>query len=134
MGIKWTDLSPAQKSLIEGGPVEPTQPHAQILRGRPRLERDEQRLFSNCCLLHALPFCWHATHKPSTATTGVFDFWVGKDCRSAWLEFKSLPVRLSKEQLEFGDRLSAHQLEWHIVHSAAEAIAIVKGWSGQILK
>jgi hypothetical protein len=128
MGIKWTDLSLAQKSMIEGGPVEPAFPRAQILR-RPRLERDEQRLFANWCLLHALPFCWHATHKPSTATRGVFDFWVGKDSRSAWLEFKSLPVRLSKEQLEFGDALSAHKLEWHIVHSAQEAIAIVKGWS-----
>src|SRR4029077_13483510 len=119
MGIKWTDLSPAQQSLIEGAPVEPEIARAQILKDRrPRLERDEQRLFANWCLLHALPFCWHATHKPSTATTGVFDFWVGKDTRSAWLEFKSLPVRLSKEQLEFGQRLDAQGLEWHIVHSA----------------
>src|ERR1700747_2117469 len=124
MGIKWTDLSPAQQSLIKGGPVGPA-PRMQILRGRPRLERDEQRLFANWCLLNGLAFCWHATHKPSTATTGVFDFWVGKDRRSAWIEFKQLPVRLSKEQLEFGDRLSVHQLEWHIVHSAQEAIAIV---------
>src|ERR1700752_1985689 len=126
MGIKWTDLSPAQQSLIKGAPGEPALERAQILKGRPRLEPDEQRLFANWCLLHALPFCWHATHMPSTATTGAFVFWGGKDRRSGWLEFKSLPVRLSKEQVEFGDRLSAHQLEWHTVHSDAEAIAIVK--------
>src|ERR1700745_761986 len=132
MGISWHDLSEKQRSMIGGGP--PVSVAEQHRKGRPDSERNEHRLFANCCLLNALPFCWHATHKPSTATTGVFDFWVGKDRRSAWLEFKSLPVRLSKEQLEFGDRLSAHQLEWHIVHSAAEAIAIIKGWSGQILQ
>jgi len=129
MGIKWTELSLAQRAMIEGGPIEPPGPRAQILRGRPRLERDEQRLFANWCLLNALPFCWHATHKRSTATKGVFDFWVGRDSRSAWLEFKLLPLRLSKEQLAFGDQLSAHKLEWHIVTSAAEAIQIIKGWA-----
>ena len=129
MGIKWDQLSLRQKSMIEGEPAEPPTSRAQILR-RPRLERDEQRLFANWCLLNSLPFCWHATHRRSTATKGVSDFWVGAYGRSAWIEFKSLPMRLSAEQLKFQEALSAQGLEWHVVTSAAQAIAILKGWQG----
>jgi hypothetical protein len=114
--------------MIEGMPTEPSQPRAQILR-RPRLERDEQRVFANWCLLNGLPFCWHATHKRSTATTGVFDFWVGNYSRSGWIEFKRKGGKLSPEQRLFADRLTAQDLHnWHIVETAAQAIAIVKGW------
>jgi len=128
MGIKWTDLSLHQRSLIEGMPAEPAQVRPQILR-RPRLERDEQRIFANWLLSHALPYCWHSTHRRTTATVGVYDFWVGKDGRSAWFEFKQLPVRLSKEQVQFGNSLLAHGIEHHLVLSADEAIKIVKGWA-----
>src|SRR5262245_3402419 len=100
MGIKWNDLSLYQQSLCENPPVELAPVRAQILRTaqRPRLERDEQRIFASWLQLHDLPHCWHATHKRSTATTGVFDFWVGKHSREAWIEFKSPAGRLSAEQ------------------------------------
>jgi len=127
MGIKFSDLSRAQRSLIEGH-EEPLPPRARILR-RPTLERDEQCIFANWCLLNGLPFCWHATHKPSTASRGVSDFWVGKDSRSAWFEFKSASGGLTEDQVFFAQKLEAHAIEFHVVRSAAEAIAIVKGWS-----
>ena len=125
MGIRWQDLSEAQKSLIEGEPVEPSHPRAQILR-RPRLERDEQRIFANWCLLNGLPFCWHATHRRSTATKGVSDFWVGKNGQSIWLEFKSLPIRISAEQIKFQELLSRESIKWAVVQSADEAIRLIK--------
>jgi len=127
MGIKWNDLSERQKAMIEGA-EEPPPPRATILR-RPRTERDEQALFANWLLSHRLPYCWHSTHRRTTATVGVYDFWVGKDGRSAWFEFKCLPVRMSKEQVEFGNSLAAHGIEAHVVLSADEAIKIVKGWT-----
>jgi len=45
------------------------------------------------------------------------------------MEFKSFPVRLSKEQVDFGNQLRAHGIEAHVVLSADEAIRIVKGWA-----
>jgi len=127
MGIKWNELSLHQKSMIEGMPVEPVQVQPKILR-RPRLEREEQRIFANWLLLNALPHCWHATHKRSTATTGVFDFWVGKDGASAWIEFKSAAGHLSEEQAHFRLQLQGEGIKWHVVRSAAEAIEIIKSW------
>lgn len=127
MGIPWHNLSEKQRSMIEGA-EEPASPRAKILRRLP-LERNEQRIFANWCLLNGLPFCWHATHKPSTASRGVSDFWVGKDSRSAWFEFKSASGGLTEDQVFFAQKLEAHAIEFHVVRSAAEAIAIVKGWS-----
>lgn len=94
-----------------------------------RLERDEQRLFANWCLLHALPYCWHATHKRSSGTTGIFDFWVGKGGQSAWIEFKISPrAKLRAEQQAFCDKLLAQGLRCHVVTSAEAAIRIVSAW------
>jgi hypothetical protein len=127
MGIRYSDLSEAQRAMIEGEPAEPAPPRAQILGGgRPRLERDEQKIFANWLLLNNLPYCWHATHRRSTATKGVSDFWVGKNGKSIWLEFKSLPVRISVEQVKFQELLSKQSILWAVVHSADEAIQIVK--------
>ena len=127
MGIRWADLTLEQRAMIEGRPLSPTPPTTQTLK-RSRLERDEQRIFANWCLLNALPFCWHATHKRSTATTGVFDFWVGKHNASAWIEFKMSSGKLRPEQEAFRLKLVAQGLDWHVVNSAREAIGIVKGW------
>jgi len=128
MGIRIEDLSERQKAMIEGAETPPS-PRATILGRRPRLERDEQGIFANWLLSHRLPYCWHSTHRRTTATVGVYDFWVGKDGWSAWFEFKQLPVRLSKEQVEFGNQLAAQKIEAHVVLSADEAIKIVKGWA-----
>jgi hypothetical protein len=125
MGIKWTDLSLQQKSMIEGLPSEPTPVRPRILR-RPRLECDEQRVFANWLRLNALPHCWHATHKPSTATIGTFDFWVGKDSKSVWIEFKIGANKLSPQQDNFKNLLSIQKLAWYVVPSADEAIRLIK--------
>jgi len=134
MGIKWNELNAYQQSLAENPPYEPVPVQQEILRSmsqlqkRPRLERDEQRIFASWLQLHALPHCWHATHKRSTAVCGVFDFWVGKDGRSAWIEFKSPAGALSEDQQNFRARLAAHEIEWHVVRTAAEAISILNQW------
>jgi hypothetical protein len=100
---------------------------------RPRFEREEQRLFANWCLLHGLPFCWHATHSRTKATVGVFDFWVGHCGRGAWLEFKrDLGAKLTPEQDAFMMKLSRENAEWHVVTSAAQAIEIVKRWEQKL--
>jgi hypothetical protein len=92
-----------------------------------RLEREEQRIFARWLTLRALPHCWHATHKRSTATVGVFDFWVGVNTRSLWLEFKRQPeLGLSHKQESFAQMLSAQHIPWHVVTNAAQAIAIVR--------
>lgn len=98
-----------------------------------KLEREEQRLFAAWLNLHALPHCWHRTDRATGCLPGVFDFWVGYESRSAWIEFKRHPGAfmslMSPAQKEFAQKLSAQGLEQHLVTSAAEAIAIVKSWS-----
>ena len=129
--MRLNDLTPEQQKLIDprdreqlglGAPL----PQERQSPKRPRLERDEQRVFANWLLLHALPHCWHATHRRSTATRGVSDFWVGKNGKSIWLEFKSLPVRISVEQVAFQELLSKESILWAVVLSADEAIQAVK--------
>ena len=129
--MRLNDLTPEQQKLIDprdreqlglGAPL----PQERQSPKRPRLERDEQRVFANWLLLHALPHCWHATHRRSTATRGVSDFWVGKNGKSIWLEFKSFPVRISVEQVAFQELLSKESILWAVVLSADEAIQVVK--------
>ena len=128
-----TDLDPHQQSLIDPRDREalglsaevPVSPRVTILR-RPKTERDEQGTFANWLLLNELPYCWHSTHRRSTANKGVSDFWVGKNGKSIWLEFKSSPVRLSVEQVAFQERLSQQSLTWCVVFNAKEAIQIIK--------
>jgi hypothetical protein len=121
MGIDLESTPESFRRRLEGYRPPPTPK-------RSLLEREEQRVFAAWLKLNALPHCWHATHKRSSATTGVFDFWVGKDGRSAWIEFKSPSGRLSEDQQEFRARLAAHEIEWHVVLNADQAIKIVKAW------
>jgi hypothetical protein len=101
-------------------------------RKRPADERREQADFANWLLLQnsqgrKIPFVWHATHTRSKATPGCPDFWVGIDGRSIWFEFKrDRSCRLSDEQEEFRLACEAQRIEWHVVHSAAEAIDLVQ--------
>jgi hypothetical protein len=94
-------------------------------------ERQEQGDFASWLLLQnsngrKIPFVWHATHKPSKATPGTPDFWVGINGRGIWIEFKrDASCKLSPEQDEFRFGCEAQAIEWHVVYSAAEAIAIV---------
>jgi len=131
--MRLNDLTPEQQKLIDprdlaqlglGAPL----PQERQNPKRPRLERDEQKIFRNWLLLNDLPHCWHCTHRRSTAVRGVSDFWVGASGKSAWIEFKQLPIRISAEQIEFQQMLSQQGLGWHIVRSAEEAIEIVRGW------
>ena len=131
ISMRINDLSLEQQKLIDPcdrqklGLNEPV-PQERQSEKRPRLERDEQRVFANWLLLNNLPHCWHATHRRSTATKGVSDFWVGKNGKSIWLEFKSFPVRISVEQVAFQELLSKESILWAVVLSADEAIQVVK--------
>jgi hypothetical protein len=99
---------------------------------RPADERREQADFANWLLLQnsqgrKIPFVWHATHTRSKATPGCPDFYVGVNGRSIWFEFKrDESCKLTPEQDEFRLACEAQRIEWHIVHSAAEAIEIVQ--------
>lgn len=96
-----------------------------------KLERTEQRQFANWLLLQRssgrkIPFTWHATHKPSTASTGTLDFWVGTWQGGIWIEFKrDYSCKLTDEQQEFWDDCVGRGIECALVYSAHEAIKIV---------
>jgi hypothetical protein len=128
MGIRIQDLSERQRAMLEPSQASPEPVTPKPREGRSRLERDEQRTFAAWLSLHELPHCWHRTDKRSTATTGVFDFWVGHAGRSAWIEFKLSGGKLSPEQEQFKQRLIKQNLGWHIVTNANEAIRIVRSW------
>jgi len=92
-----------------------------------KLERDEQRQFGNWCLLHNLPFVWHATHKRSSANLGVPDFIVGVAGKVLFIEFKrDYTCQLSKDQQEFAEKCLAQGLVYKIVYSCGEAIKLVE--------
>jgi hypothetical protein len=96
-----------------------------------RRERDEQRQLANWLLLQRskgrnIPFCWHALHKPSTATPGTLDFWVGTWTGGIWIEFKrDHSSKLSYDQQQFWDNCVGRGIECYLVYSALEAINIV---------
>lgn len=92
-----------------------------------RAERKEQAQFASYCLLKDYPFVWHATHKPSKATPGTPDFWVGVNGASLWIEFKrDYSCKLSSDQETFRAKLEAQGLRLYLVYSALEAIELVK--------
>lgn len=133
MGIKWTDLSEAQRALIND-PTMPLQTPQMTQEGfltppkgnrAARSEKREQSLFANDCLRKGLPFCWHATNSRSKATPGTPDFWCGKDGKGYWIEFKAAGGKLSPEQELFKEKLQAQSLQLHVVYSAAEAIKLI---------
>jgi hypothetical protein len=96
-------------------------------------ERKEQGTFASWLLLqnskgHKIPFCWHATHKPSKATPGTPGFWVGINGRGIWIEFKrDHSCHLTQEQEEFRLACVAQHIEHYVVYSADEAMRIVIG-------
>ena len=90
-------------------------------------ERKEQGQFASYCLLKDYPFVWHSTHKPSKATPGTPDFWVGVNGASLWIEFKrDYTCKLSPDQETFKAKLEAQGLRLYRVYSAMEAIELVK--------
>jgi hypothetical protein len=94
-----------------------------------RLERKEQGSFANYCLLHDLPFVWHATNTKSKASVGTPDFWCGINRCGIWVEFKrDFSCKLSKDQEEFARKLEAQGLKLYVVYSAAEAIALLQSF------
>lgn len=95
-------------------------------------ERKEQGHFANWLLLQnsegkMIPWCWHATHKPSTASPGVPDFWVGVNTHGLWIEFKrDYSCPLSDAQEHFRQCCEAQGIEMRVVYSALEAIELVR--------
>jgi hypothetical protein len=112
-----------ERATSQGEPVPPPK--------TDKREKDEQRQFANWILLQRskgrkLPFCWHATHKASTASPGTPDFWVGTWGGGIWLEFKrDWSTKLSEDQQAFFDDCKARGVECYVVYSAQEAIKIV---------
>src|SRR6267142_5808432 len=91
-----------------------------------KLERDEQRQFASYCLLHQLPFSWHATNARTKATPGTPDFWCGVRGVGLWIEFKrDYTCHLSKAQEDFARLLKAQGLQLHVVYSCNEAMMLV---------
>ena len=136
MGIKWSELSERQKALIDPAsmPLERTQMASERVLpplgsvATTRLEKAEQGTFAQWCLLHELPFVWHATHAPSKATPGTPDFIVGAAGKTLWIEFKRLEAgqRLSSAQEAFKSRLARQNIALHVLTSAAQAIELLK--------
>jgi hypothetical protein len=117
-------MTPADQRTYGPGIHPADDPHPPLKTGK--LEREEQRQFANHCLLHELPFVWHATHKPSKATPGTPDFWVGINRLGIWIEFKrDYTEKLSTEQEEFARKLEAQGMKLYVVYSALEAIELV---------
>jgi hypothetical protein len=126
MGIDPKKLSMRQWLLVDG---DQKPPREEKPPSTSSLERDQQRVFANWINSHGYPRCWHRTDRRTGADPGVFDFWVGRNGHSAWIEFKlhsENPLR--PEQEEFRRRLDEQGLEWHVVTTAEEAIGIVKEW------
>jgi hypothetical protein len=99
-------------------------------------ERREQGDFANWLLLQnskrgpteKIPFVWHATHRPSKASVGTPDFWIGIRGRGIWIEFKrDASCELTPEQEEFRLNCAAQRVEHHVVYSAAKAIELLQG-------
>lgn len=101
-------------------------------RKRDADERREQGDFANRLLLQnnkgrKIPWVWHATHKPSKATVGCPDFYVGINAHSMRIEFKrDNSCKLAPEQEEFRLACEAQHVEHHVVYSAQEAIELVQ--------
>lgn len=99
---------------------------------RNSAERKEQGQFANWLLLQRsegrrLPFSWHATHRPSKATPGTPDFWVGVNRVGMWIEFKrDYSCDLTPEQEQFRLDCEAQEIPFHVVYSAFEAIRLVR--------
>ena len=109
-------------------------PPAWIPARRPRealSRKKEQGTFANWLLRpysegRKIPFVLHTTHKPSRATIGCPDFWVGVKQRGLWIEFKANDsCKLSPEQEEFRVCCAYQGFEWRLVYSAQQAIGIV---------
>jgi hypothetical protein len=111
-------------------PAPKLEPHPSPKAGTA--ERKEQGSFANWLLLQnsngrKIPFCWQATHTRSKATPGTPDFWVGVSGHAMWIEFKrDRSCDLSPEQDEFRVCCAYQGIEWHVVYSAGEAIAIAE--------
>jgi hypothetical protein len=95
-------------------------------------ERKQQGEFASWLSLQRskgrkIPYCWHATNSRSKATSGTPDFWVGINGSGIWFEFKKDDTcKLTTEQEEFRDGCAAQRIEWHLVHTAQQAIDVVE--------
>jgi hypothetical protein len=118
-------MSPEDQRTYGPGIHPPDEIHPSAKTGA--LERQEQRQFASYCLLKDYPFVWHATHRPSKATPGTPDFWVGCNLVGLWIEFKKdYTCKLSPDQEEFARKLEAQGMRLYIVYSAQEAIELVR--------
>jgi hypothetical protein len=127
-------MSPDDQARFTGGPQTESCIRDSINTSRKITtdERKEQGDFANWLLLQnsqgrRIPFSWHATNARSKATPGTPDFFVGIAGHALWFEFKrDASCRLSREQEEFRLCCEAQRIEWHLVHSASEAIEVVQ--------
>jgi hypothetical protein len=132
--IKWVTqrmkdlMSDEDRAALEGQPAEVLPPEPKAAK-RPKLEREEQRIFANWINQHELPRSWHRTDQRTGCDRGVWDFWTAANGRQGWFEFKlDTSVRLRPEQEDFGRKLVKENVECHVVTTADEAIAVVRDW------
>lgn len=108
----------------EGRPSFEADPHPPVVTDR--LEREEQRQFANWCLSHLYPCVWHSTAHRSKASLGCPDFVVGVKGVTLWIEFKRAPNPMTEDQKKFRDLLVGQGIDYHLVYSAQEAIALTE--------
>lgn len=86
----------------------------------------EQRNFAKACKDRGWRAVWHKTNKRSTANVGCPDFIVGAYATTWWMEFKKPGEELRPDQAAFKKQLKQNGIEMYVVHSAAEAVAIIE--------
>jgi hypothetical protein len=91
----WKLMSPADQARY-GAVSQTVSPACDAPKRSPKRDADERKQqgdFANWLSLqnskgHKIPYVWHAMHKPSKATIGCPDFYVGIIGHSIWIEFK----------------------------------------------
>jgi len=86
-----------------------------------------QRNFAKACKERGWRPVWHKTNKPTRANIGCPDFIVAARGRTWWLEFKRPGEELRPDQTAFRKELAMNGVQMHVVHSAQEAVDLIKG-------
>lgn len=117
-----------QIAQASSAPDPKLNPHPEPKSGLS--EKSQQDEFSKWLLelqeTYDIPFVWHAMHKPSRASPGTPDFWVGVG-HGIWIEFKAdYGCELSGHQELFRRRCEKRNIEMYVVYSASSAKKLVQ--------
>jgi hypothetical protein len=87
-----------------------------------RLEREDQRQFSQWCNLNGIYHDWSRTDKRTTGRTGKPDFSVHHKGLTLFIEFKRPGQKLSEEQEAIQEWLTKQHFDYFVCYSDEEAI------------